>query len=160
MKPTCFSCSARELTVDAVEQQLRERADRVERRAELVAHVRQEARLHLVGAPQVVGLLVELGIQRDDAAIRVLELAVEADQLVLALAQLVQRAQQLLVLLLHLLERDRGRFGEQRPVRCCSIRDDVTSRRTRRQHLLEHDLGALARRRCGYRPGPSADAHR
>ena len=75
MKRTCFSCSARELAVAARQQQARQRQDRVQRRAELVAHVGRKLRLHLVGAPQVVGPLVELGIQRDDAAVGVLQLA-------------------------------------------------------------------------------------
>ena len=41
-------------------------------------HVREEPRLQLVGAAQVVRLLVELRIERDDAAIGVFELAIEA----------------------------------------------------------------------------------
>ena len=80
-----------ERTVDAFEQQSGQRADRIERRAELVAHVRQEARLHLVGAAQVVGLLVELRVQRDDAAIRVLELAIEPRELLLPFARIRER---------------------------------------------------------------------
>ena len=52
--------------------------------------------------------LVELRVQRHDAAVRVLELAVETRQLLLALAQLLERAQQLLILLLHLVERVAG----------------------------------------------------
>jgi hypothetical protein len=56
-----------------------------------MAHVRQEARFHLVGAPQVVGLLVELGVQRDDAAVRVLELAIEPRELLLPIARVGER---------------------------------------------------------------------
>ena len=66
-----------QLAVAARQQQPRQRQDRVQRRAELVAHVRQEPRLQLVGAAQVVGALVELGVQRDDAAVGVLQLLVE-----------------------------------------------------------------------------------
>ena len=66
----------RELAVDAVEQEARQREDRVQRRAELVAHVGQEARLQSRSARlELVGLLVELGVERDDAAVGVLELA-------------------------------------------------------------------------------------
>ena len=46
----------------------------------------------------MIGLFVELGVQRDDAAVRVLELTVEAQQLVLPRAQLVEGPEQLLVL--------------------------------------------------------------
>ena len=90
--------------------------DRVQRRAELVAHVRQEARLHLVGAPQVVGLLVELGVERDHAAVGVLELAVERARARPAAARSsLERAQQLLVLLLQLLDRRRGAAAARAP---------------------------------------------
>ena len=88
MKRDLLLLLGRQLAVDAVEQQPGEREDRVQRRAELVAHVGQEARLHLVGAAQVGRLLVELGVERDDAAVGVLQLAVEPLELVLALAQL------------------------------------------------------------------------
>jgi hypothetical protein len=70
-----------------------------------VAHVREELGLHLVGAAEVVGALVELRVQRDHAAVRVFELAVERDELLLPLGQLLERAQQLLVLRLDLVDR-------------------------------------------------------
>ena len=73
----------RQLAVGAVQQQPRQRQDRVQRRAELVAHVGQEVRLQLVGPPQMVGPLVQFGIQRDDAAIGVLQFLVELVQLLL-----------------------------------------------------------------------------
>ena len=53
----------------AVEQQLGQRDDRVQRRAQLVAHVGQEARLALVGVAQALGAVVELGVEGDDAAV-------------------------------------------------------------------------------------------
>ena len=87
-----------------VEQQIREPEDRVHRRPELVGHVREEARLQLVGAAEVIRLLVELRVERDDAAIGVFELAVEVHQLLLLALQVVERAQQRLVLLLDLLD--------------------------------------------------------
>ena len=88
--------------IAALLEQGREREDRVHRRPELVRHVREEARLQLVGAPQVIGLLVQLGVERDDAAVGVLQLAVQPDQLLLTPIQLVERAQQLLILPLEL----------------------------------------------------------
>ena len=69
-----------------------------------MAHVGEESGLHLVGATQVVGLLVQLRVERHHAAVGVLQLAVEPAQLLLAGTQLFQRPQQLLVLLLDLLD--------------------------------------------------------
>ena len=145
MKPTCFSCSSRQLAVDAVEQQPRQRQDRVQRRAELVAHVREEARLHLVRAPQVLGLLVELGVQRDHAAVGVLELAVQPRQLVLPLPQLVERAQQLLVLLLHSSRATSD--GACAPARSAMRGDVAAASRVAaraRQQLAQHDASCRA----------------
>ena len=86
-----------------VEQEARQPEDRVHRRAELVGHVREEARLQLVGAAQVVRLLVELGVEGHHAAVGVLELAVQVRELLLLALQIVERPQQRLVLLLDLL---------------------------------------------------------
>ena len=77
MKRTCVSCSAVSSPSLRVQQQPRQRQDRVQRRAELVAHVREELRLQLVGATQVVGALVQFGVQGDHAAVGVLQLLVE-----------------------------------------------------------------------------------
>ena len=44
-----------------------------ERRAELVAHVRQEAALEVGGLAQLRGLVVELGVQRDHALVGFVE---------------------------------------------------------------------------------------
>ena len=100
MKPTCRACSAVSGPSRSSSRSARQRQDRVQRRAELVAHVRQEARLQLVGAPQVIGLLVELGVERDDAAVGVLQLAVEARPAPPGAARSsLERAEQLLVLL-------------------------------------------------------------
>ena len=57
-----------------VEQQARDAADRADRRAELVAHVGQEAALELGGLAQLLGLGVEFGVERDHAAVGFLEL--------------------------------------------------------------------------------------
>ena len=88
----------RQLAVAARQQQPRQRQDRVQRRAELVAHVRQELRLQLVRATQMIGALVQLGIQRDDAAVGVLQFLIEPLQVLLARLQLLELQQDLLVL--------------------------------------------------------------
>ena len=61
--------------------------------------------LQIGSPPQVVGALVELGVKRDHAAVRVFQLAIQQRQLFLARAQLLQRLQQLLVLPLDFLVR-------------------------------------------------------
>ena len=105
MKVTCRSCSG--LSSPSV----RSSRMRVSAWIELSGvrnswrHVGEKARLELVGSSQVIRLLVELGVQRDHAAVGVLQLAVERAQLLLPPAQLVERAQQLLVLSLDLVER-------------------------------------------------------
>ena len=60
--------------------------------------MRQEFRLQLVRAAQVVGALVQLGIQRDDAAVGVLQFLVEPLQVLLARPQLIHLQQNLLIL--------------------------------------------------------------
>ena len=55
--------------------------DRVQRRAELVAHVRTGSATSSRRRAQVLGLLVELGVERDHAAVGVLQLAVQPLQL-------------------------------------------------------------------------------
>ena len=105
-------------------------------------HVREEARLQLVGAAQVVGPFVELRIQRHDAAVRVLELAVDPLELLLPRAQFVERAQQLLILLLHLLDRPGGRLGKELSGQSVE-RLRRQQRRAPREHLLDTDRGAV-----------------
>src|SRR5262249_47528182 len=51
----------RQLAIDAIEQQARQRQNRVERRAKLMTHVREEAGLQLACLAQLLGALVELG---------------------------------------------------------------------------------------------------
>ena len=103
----------RQLAVAARQQQPRQRQDRVQRRAEFVAHVRQELRLQLVRAPQVIGALVQLGIQRDDAAVGVLQFLIEPLQILLARLQLLELQQDLLILPADF--RHRRRAGRPRP---------------------------------------------
>ena len=78
-----FLLLGRQLAVTARKQQARQRQDRVERGAEFVAHIGEKARVQLVRAAQMVGALVKLGIERDDAPISVMELLVEQRQLFL-----------------------------------------------------------------------------
>ena len=88
-----------ERTVRPVHQQPGDVEDGVERRPELVADVGQEARLELGGPGEVGRLLVELGVQRQHAAIGLRELLVEPLDLDLPLARSPRSsAQQLLVL--------------------------------------------------------------
>src|SRR5262249_4262160 len=54
-----------EVAVDAIEQQSRQRQYRVQRRSELVTHVRKEARLEVARLPQLLRALIELGIERN-----------------------------------------------------------------------------------------------
>ena len=89
----------RQFAVDAVEQQARQRQHRIQRRAEFVAHVGQEARLQLARLAQLLGAVVELGIKRDHAAIGIAELLVELLALFLAAPDLFQALHQLAVLL-------------------------------------------------------------
>ena len=126
-----------------LDHQVRQAEDRVHRRAELVGHVREESRLELVGAPEVIRLLVELGIERHHAAIGVFELAVQVHELLLLSLQVIERAQQGLVLMLDLLDQA-GRAA----VRAIAVRDlpapiERDDRMTRRQELLERDRGSL-----------------
>ena len=92
MNSTCRTCSDVRSPSTRRRRSAAQREDRVQGGAELVAHVREEARLHLVGAPQVVGALVELGVQGDDAPVGVVQLAIDADELVLPGSEVGQRA--------------------------------------------------------------------
>jgi hypothetical protein len=67
-----------------------------------VADVGDEARLHVRGAAQRLGLLLQLGVEGHHAAVGLLQLAVEPLHLGLARMELLQRPQQLLVLPLQL----------------------------------------------------------
>ena len=69
-----------------------------------MAHVGEEAGLQFVGAPQVVGLFIQLGVERDHAAIGVLQFAIEPRQVRLARADFLQRREQFLVLMLQFLK--------------------------------------------------------
>jgi hypothetical protein len=116
-----------------------------------VAQIRDEAGLDVVRAAQVLGLLVELGVEREHAAVGVLELAIERGELVAALRELFQRTDELLILLLHL------KSGS----RCCFLANSVLDAargvgadhgRARGEELLHHH------RRAGALDGPDLQA--
>ena len=110
MNWTCFSCSADKLAVGSREQEARQALDRVERRAELVAHLREEPGFQIGKPLEGLGALVELGVEGHDAPVGLVELAaVHLGDLGLAIAQLLKGVEQLLVLLLELF---------QKPLRC------------------------------------------
>ena len=73
--------------VELVEQDAPDAADRAERRAELVAQVGEEPALELGGLAELPVLLVELGVERDDALVRLGQLDLERGDLGLALGQ-------------------------------------------------------------------------
>jgi hypothetical protein len=130
---------------ETVGQQIDQRQNRVHRRPELVGHVRQEPRLHFVGAAKMIGAFVELGVECDDAAVGVFELTVQPHQLLLSRVQIVERTQELLVLLLHFFNRTRGslrgkRFGE--PAYLFGRQEPGPAR----QELLEHHDRAVPAR--------------
>ena len=90
---------------NAVEQEPAQRQDRIQRRAELMAHVGEEFRFQLVGAPQVVGLFIQFRVERDDAAIGVFEFPVQLGKFRLPGTNLLQRGEQFVILVLQFLKR-------------------------------------------------------
>ena len=70
--------------------------------------MRQEAGLQLARLAQLLGALVEFGIERDDAAIGVAEFLVELLALLVAAADFLQALHQLAVLLAQRRERIGG----------------------------------------------------
>ena len=143
MKVTCFSCSAVSSPSMRSSRRRDRRQDGVQRGAELVAHVGEEARLHLGGAAQVVGLLVQLGVERHHAAVGVLQLAVELGQLLLRGASSSSRAVQQLLVLPCAPPRAglRASAGPARR-RAGPARRGATGGEPRRQDLAQRDDGA------------------
>ncbi len=76
----------------------------------------QEPAFHMVGLPEMVGLFIQLGIERDDPAVRVFELLVHPHEVFLPEAQFIQGPQQLVILLPQFLLRVLSR-GLDQPVR-------------------------------------------
>jgi hypothetical protein len=95
----------------------------------------------------VLGLLVELRIERDHAAVGVFELAVHAHELFLPLPHLIERAHELVVLLLHLLVR-RGRHAARKLTGEARDIGRAHDRRAARQQLFQYDLGTAPVRRA------------
>ena len=118
MKPTCISCSAVSGPSLRASSRPVRRADRVQRRAELVAHVGEEARFISSARRRKSALSSSSAYSATTPRLVSSSSRFERDQLLLALAQLVQRAQQLAVLLLHLVERRRGGLRGERLRRC------------------------------------------
>ncbi len=88
----------------------------------------------------MIGLFVQLRVQRHDAAIRIFQLAIQEQQLFLALAQFGQRPDQLAILLLDFLVGARRRLPGQlrrdaRKIRtghdCCPRRQDFLQQHVR-----------------------------
>ena len=141
-----------------VEQQPGQGENRVHRRAKLVTHVGEKPALELVGAPQMLGLLIEFGVERHHATVGVLELAIEPEEVVLPDAQRLQGVEQLLVLLLHLGQRVMGPLLHQGIHELVQVRSDEHGRlagqellqphgralvwRGRDMHLIHEPLGA------------------
>ena len=90
------------------QQQVTQRQRRAQRRSQLVADARQEPRLRLAGAAELLGAFVELGVQREHSPVGFLEFAVELCELVAAGVQFLERCHQLLVLKLKLTDRRVG----------------------------------------------------
>ena len=137
MNVTCFSCSGVRSPSLPVQQEAGKRQDRVQRRAELVAHVGEEARLQVRDPLQDLGILVQFGVEGDHAPIRLVQLApVQLHELGLAISQLLQRADELLVLLLELVEEPlRGMLREFRgDSRQLALREVGRSRRQVLRH--------------------------
>ncbi len=148
------------VTLPIVDEQVGESDDRVHRRAELVRHVGQEPRFEVVGAPQVIGLLVQLGVERDHAAVGVLQLAIEVRELLVLPLQFVERAEQRLVLLLNLVEQAVGSAaGDRLGDGAGAIGGDETG--ARRELFLEHHVrpgGARVDREPVHQPPRPHDA--
>ena len=102
--------------IGAIEKNARQREDRVQRRSELVAHIREEARFHFIRAAQMIRLLVQFSIERNHATIRIVELAVQTGEFLLAMAQLLERLHQLLILFAQFVENIAG-FLRRDPLR-------------------------------------------
>ena len=115
-----FFLLGRQLAVTPSEQKAGQALDRVERRAQLVAHFGEEAGFEVGQALESLGVLVELGVQRHDAPVGLVKLAiVHLGDLRLTIAQLLKCVEQLLILLLELFQKSlggvRARSAEIRP---------------------------------------------
>ena len=67
---------------------------------------------------QMLGLLIEFGVESDDSAVGVLQLAIEVRQFVLPLPEIVQDLQQLMILDIDLMVRIFRRYAGEV---CCEL---------------------------------------
>ena len=79
----------RQVTVQAIQQNLAKSCDGIQGRPKFVTHIGEKMALQLRGALQKVGLVVEFGIESDDPAIGFIELPVEISQFLLPSAKLL-----------------------------------------------------------------------
>ena len=107
-------------------------------------HVGQKTGFQLVGAPQMIGPLVEFGIESHDAAIGVLQFLIEVQQLVAAPFEFLKLEQHLAVLLADLLDRIGRRIARQG---LGELRDANLAERCRvsRQRFRDRDPRSLLR---------------
>ena len=89
-----------QVAVHAVHQQAGQGQDRVQRCAELMAHVGQEARLGIAHAAQLLGFLFQFGVQGHHAAVGFFQLQVQSCRFGLAVLQIIQAFDDLAVLIL------------------------------------------------------------
>ena len=144
-------------SVGPIEQQVAQSQHRAQGCPQLVAHAGQESRLGLAVAPQLLGTLVELGVQRHHTAVGFLELAVEARELLSARGQLLECAHQLLVLKLQLA----GRIIDlSQGERIGDFAELGGSRRRLHEPFGDRDRGPARRARTRSRNDPSACARR
>ena len=106
-----------------------------------MAHVGQEPRLGLARLAQLLGPGVQLGVERDDAAVGVLQLLVEPGELLLPRLQLVQAADQLAVLLAEDAQRIDGPLAHEPGNNLAQVLA-AQARPPTRQSLLDLDRGA------------------
>ena len=138
MMRTCLSCSSVSSPSRRWSKNCEIDEDRIDRRPQLVPHVGQERDLRSAARRGVFGPLVELGVQRHHAAVRVLELAVSARELVLSrCAARRVGCIELLVLLAAL----------ARPPRAPPRREVADDLRQRRGHVRRVRGSALSDRR-------------
>ena len=142
-----------ELAVHAGEQDAGHVEDRVERRAELVGDAGEEGGLELRGPPQLGGPVVQLGVERQHAAVGLRQLGVEPVSSAWRSASVVERAHQLLVLVLEL-RRIASSGGRPRSARPSS----ATARRRRARRGRAGS--SLPRMTDGALPGPGSMSKR
>src|SRR5580704_17022047 len=131
----------REISIHPVDQDLTQSQNRIQRRAEFVAHIGQKMAFQFGSALQKVGLVVQFRIEGYDPTVGFIQLPVELRQLRLPRPQFFQRPHQLFVLLLQLFVRILRGFpfnGRKQSIQfgVAQTREFVGN------NLAEHDDGA------------------